>query len=352
MRVLKRFDRNQIAMKSRKYEDYKFDWDNFDYKPYFDDNHDLFKQKFSKKESETSLIFSKINPSNYGYFTKHYGIKARFFRVWTWNTSILKWKYRRRLYLFNRKGVKPYQHLFDSNDFFLKKTALRPESGNKVLSLEPFSSFNKWVRTLLLFYRPEKILTEERNARDWLEFILLLNFKRYRFFPSIRSKKKPSFVTLSLGLFRRFTRRSRAWTKTRMSYLLAASFLRKILMYTKFTTMFLFVNRVPKHLTSILHTIQSPALQIYEYPFANFKRDKKTKKFIYSNGKMEFNTPDSSLPLEYPTVENESTYQVQFPFIVFTNSKAYAPTKKKKRGSIKRHNLKKIILLNRIPEYL
>ena len=137
-----------------------------------------------------------------------------------------------------------------------------------------------------------------------------------------------------------------------MSYLLSASFLRKVLMYTQFSSMFLFVNRVPKHLTAVLHTIQSPALQVYEHPFMNFKRDKRTKQFVYTNGNMEFVTPEPGLPPTYPVLEDKNSYQVQFPFIVFTNAKAYAPTKKKRRGSIKRQNLKRIILLNRISEYL
>lgn len=298
MRVLKRFDRNQIAKKSRKYENYKFDWLNFNYHPYFKDSHPTFQVKSSVNDEGLDQKLKKNMLDNYSYFNKHYTIRARFYRVWTWNVSILKWKYKKQLYVINQKGIKSLQKIFDFNDFFSTYEKLLPWRKNKIFKSAPFSQFNKWVRTLLVFYRPEKILTEERNSRDWLEFILLLNFKRYRFFPSIRSKKKPGFVSLSLGLFRRFARRSRAWVKTRMSYLLSASFLRKILLYTKFTTMFLFINRVPKHLTSILHTIQSPAPQIYEYPFANFKRDKKTKKFLYMGGKMEFITPDPNSPLE------------------------------------------------------
>ena len=117
--------------------------------------------------------------------------------------------------------------------------------------------------------------------------------------------------------------------------------------------MFLFINRVPKHLTAILHTIQSPALQIYEYPFLNFKHDLKANRLIYGDkGEVQFMTPKKGDPLELPVLENRKTYQAQFPYIIFTNSKAYAPTRKKKRGSIKRQNLKKIILLNRIAEYL
>jgi hypothetical protein len=339
IKLLKVLDKKKLYKKNKNVKNYNFDWQSFNFQEYFNANH---------------ATFSALNveaAEDYGYFDKHYTVKARFYRVWTWNAALLRWEHLKILKKLNQKGIKPVQKLFDFNDFFLSWGNVRSSwRRRKLLTRTPFTNFNSWLRTLLFFYRPTKMILHAK--RDWLEFILLLNFKRFRFFPSIRSKKKPSFVTLSLGLFRRFTRRSRAWTKTRMSYLLSASFLRKVLMYTQFTNMFLFVNRIPKHLTAILHTIQSPALQLYEYPFLNFKRDKRTKKFAYSNGKMEFLVPEPGAALRRPTLETTTTYQVQFPFMVFTNSKAYAPTRNKKRGSIKRQNVKKIIMLNRISEYL
>jgi hypothetical protein len=312
---------------------YKFNWEGFDHQAYYIEKHEDF---------QSAIPLDKRN-----FYQTSFLTKARLYRMWTQQASILRWKYKSRVLKFNYKLVLPIQKTFDVNAFLLAEDYPTPRI--KVVETSPFPRFNRWLRTLLFLHRPTKTL---QPIRKNLDFILLLNFKRYRFFPSIRPLGKASFVSLSLGLFRRFTRRSRAWTKTRMSYLLSASFLRKVLMYTTFHSMYLFINRAPKHLNSILHTLQSPALQVYEYPFLNFKLDKSKKKFLYVNNEIQFNTPDSDAPLQVPIIEEFRPYQVQFPFIIFTNSKAYAPTKKKKRGSIKRQNKKKIILLNRIAEYL
>lgn len=261
------------------------------------------------------------------YYYDSYTVKARFYRTWTRWGFTFRWKYRQEVKTFNNKQTLPIQKIIDISAYFLltrffsRRILLTPPS--------PFPKFNRWLRTILFFFRPTRIIkTFKRNFNT--EFILLLNFKRWRFFPSIRSIYKPSFVSLSLGLFRRFTRRSRAWTKTRMSYLLVASFLRKVLMYTTFRAMYLFVNRAPRHLNSILHTLQAPAPQIYEYPFLNFKLNQQKNRFSYRNGEVQFTTPDSDAPLKLPIMEEFRPYQIQFPYIVFTNAKAYAPTRKKK----------------------
>lgn len=285
---------------------------------------------------------------------KRYKDKSYFYKTWNLQIPKNRWRYATKMRLINLTVIQ-----FMVQDFNLNYKILFNVKGylgyrfskiNTVTPNIPFFLFNRWLRSLLFFYKYSKIKKVE--GRSWLQFILLLNFKRYRFFPSIRPLHKPGFVTLSLGLFRRFTHRSRAWTKTRMSYLLSASFLRKVLTYTSFSSMYLFINRTPKHLAAILNTIQSPALQIYEHPFSNLKRDKKTKKFLYVNKELQFRTPDPTEPLINPVSEGRYFYQVKFPFILFTNSIAYAPTKKKKRGRIKRQNLKRIILMNRLPEYM
>lgn len=334
---LKQKDKAKLERAKRANANYSFDWEGFDYKNYFLNEHALF-QKSGEIEKR-------------GYYLERFSIRARFYRVWSNTVPILKFKYADAVHVFNKYQVFPLQKVFDINAYFLLWDGpFSNKDGCQPISHTPFLTFNRWARSILFFYRPLKTMYERR--RSWMRFILLLNFKRHRFFPSIRSLSKPSFVTLSLGLFRRFTRRSRAWTKTRMSYLLSASFLRKILIYAQFSSMYLFINRSPKHLTSVLHTLQSPALQVYEYPFLNFKRDKRTKKFLNLDENIQFEVPEPGTPLRRPVTEDMSLLQVQFPFILFTNSKAYAPTKKKKRGSIGRQNIKKIILLNRISEYL
>jgi hypothetical protein len=335
--LLKKKDKAKIERVKRVNSKFSFDWRSFDYRSYFLNEHLTFRKSREIQEP--------------GYYLQRYGIKGRFYRVWTEAVSILRLKYADAVGVFNKVQVFPLQKIFAINDYFLIwDNSKWLKEGGQPITRPPFMSFNRWARSILSFYRPLRTIYEKR--RNWLEFILLLNFKRHRFFPSIRSLNKPSFVSLSLGLFRRFTRRSRAWTKTRMSYLLSASFLRKVLIYTQFSSMYLFINRSPKHLTSILHTLQSPALQVYEYPFLNFKRDKRTKKFLHLNEGIQFDVPEPGSPLRRPVTEDLSLLQVQFPYILFTNSKAYAPTKKKKRGSIGRQNIKKIILLNRIAEYL
>ena len=295
------------------------------------------------------------NKNNYGLYRTRYGLNARQYRLWSRKTYLLQRKQPLLVKSYNNGIVFPWQRVFFFNNLLLSWKLKKVF--NKTLfsvSYTTFPHFNRWVRTILTFYRPKKIFYKiiSHDSLGFLKFILLLNFKRNRFFPSIRPMHESTFASLSLGLFRRFTRRSRAWTKTKLSYLLLASFLRKVLMYGRLNSVYLFINRAPKHLASILHTIQSPSLSIYEYPYLNFKRDPKTKKFLYKNNKIQFNTPESGSPMLYPVNEEFDTFEVQFPFIIFTNSKAYAPTKQKKRGSIKRQYVKKIILLNRIAEYL
>jgi len=155
------------------------------------------------------------------------------------------------------------------------------------------------------FYNPTKILA--------------LNFTRGKFFPTIRTLKGETYFFLSLGLLAKFLLKGKAFTKNKLVFILLASFLRKILLFSSFTNMYLFVNKTPLYFKEIMSTISDSVINIYKSPFTNNLINEK-----------EVNNPFS------------------FPIILFTNNKSYGFMKSKRKGRLKRKIAKRLTMINRV----
>ncbi len=147
----------------------------------------------------------------------------------------------------------------------------------------------------------------------------MFNYKRRRFFPSIRTLRNIIFTSLSMGLFASFFKKGKFFLKSKVVYLTTALFLRKVLLFSDFKNMYLQVNRIPKYFTEILNAVNEPVVNLYKDPFSDAVVNEQSLK---------------------------STFR--FPYILFTNNKPYGLVKCKQRGRLKRKINKKIILMNRV----
>jgi len=155
------------------------------------------------------------------------------------------------------------------------------------------------------------------NAQKALSF----NFSRNRFFPTIRTLTGETYLFLSLGLFMKFFTKSKSFMKSKAMYLLLASFLRKVLMFSSFKILYLIVKKTPVYLKEMMSTLNDSVVSIYKNPFSGDLVDEKT-----------FHTP------------------FKFSMFFFLNNKAYGKVKVKKKGRLKRKITKRLVLLNRITD--
>ena len=149
--------------------------------------------------------------------------------------------------------------------------------------------------------------------------ILLLNYKRNRFFPSILNINGLSYINLSLGMFSKFFFKPKPFKKSKQVYLLLISFLRKIVIYAFIKNLSLNIKKIPKYLNDIITHLTEPSINFYNHPFSGEFIDEKKKKIHFN----WFN-------------------------IFFVNNRPYGVVKKKKKGRLKRKITKKITLSNYI----
>ena len=155
-----------------------------------------------------------------------------------------------------------------------------------------------------------------------MHYYLNLNFKRIRFFPFLKKDQKTEvFFNNSLGMVSKFFSKTKAFLRQKTSYLLSASFLRKILIYTNLKYLILKIKGVPLFLRDILSTIINPSVKVYEHPF-------KAPPQLIDEGALQ--------------------HSFSFKYVVFTNLKPHSLMKRKQKGRLKRKIAKKIVLLNNI----
>jgi hypothetical protein len=148
---------------------------------------------------------------------------------------------------------------------------------------------------------------------------LALNFTRHRFFPTIRTVMGETYFSLSLGLLSKFLLKGKSFTKSKTVFILLASFLRKILLFSSFKNLYLFVNKTPLYFKEIMSTINDSVINIYKNPFS-----------------------DNII------AEKEITNPFLFPVIVFTNNKPYGFMKSKQKGRLKRKISRRLTMINRV----
>jgi len=188
-----------------------------------------------------------------------------------------------------------------------------------------FKSFINFVNSYQyhLNFKPSHLRGFLNNSKNIYKLpkVLMLNFKRNRFFPSLKLLQGETYLTLSLGLFSSFFNKGKFFIKNKAVYLVLASFIRKVLMYASFKELILFVLKTPLYLQELLSTINSPVVNFYKHPFN-----------------------DSVVN------ENNSLYKFNFSYFIFSNNKPYTFMKKAKKGRVKRKISKRVVSLNRLTD--
>jgi len=176
---------------------------------------------------------------------------------------------------------------------------------------------------MLSFWFKKPIHTKGYNLRVrqfyGTDKILSLNFTRSKFFPVIRDLSGRTHFFLSLGLLAKFLLKGKAFTKSKTVYLLVASFLRKILLFSSLTTLLLVVKNTPLFFKEIMAILNDPVVNVYSNPFSN--------EVIH---------------------EKDVVNPFHFSMFIFTENKPYGVMKVKKRGRLKRKITKRLTAVARV----
>ena len=149
--------------------------------------------------------------------------------------------------------------------------------------------------------------------------LFLINYKRRNFFPNISSSKGQVVVTTSLGLFSKMLNKGKSFIRSKMVYLITMSFFRKVLIYSSFRNLSLFIKNEPLYLNELLSTLFKPVIGFYKHPFNNYLVDEKLIKTSY-----------------------------RFNNILFINNKKFTVQKTRKRGRLKRRIIKRLVSINKV----
>ena len=149
--------------------------------------------------------------------------------------------------------------------------------------------------------------------------ILILNFRKSRFFPSLTNLKGRLFATMSLGMFSKFFNKGKSFIKNKSVFLLIAGFLRKLILFSEIKGAMLQVKRVPLYFKEILSALHDPVVSFYKNPF--------TGQIIN---------------------ESEERNTFKFTSFMFINNKPYGKVKNKQKGRLKRKITKRLISINRM----
>ena len=201
---------------------------------------------------------------------------------------------------------------------FLRKHTVPKLITNKIKIKKNFNG-----KRLFTSLRPLMTIPFKLNKNNYFntQKTLALNFKRNRFFPTLRTLKGELYIFLSLGMFIKFFNKSKSFLKSKAMYLILASFFRKILMFGSFKNLVLTISKTPVFLKEIMTTLNDPVISIYKNPFSEAEINEKS----YIN-------------------------KFKFSFIMFCNNKPFGPLKLKKKGRLKRKISKKVTLMNRITD--
>jgi len=113
--------------------------------------------------------------------------------------------------------------------------------------------------------------------------------------------------------------KGKSFIRNKAVYLVTALFLRKILLYSAFRGLTLFVKRQPLYFQEIINTLFKPVISVYKHPFNESIVD---EKFV-SN-------------------------QYYFNNIIFGLSKNYTYNKTRRRGRLKRRIMKRLVKVNNV----
>ena len=220
-----------------------------------------------------------------------------------------------KIFMYKFTLISPTQNTIDNihNILFLNKELRK----FKRINLKSTTVNNNLLRRYPLFLREFKKNLYKFHGTNK---ILNLNFPRNRFFPNFRTIKGETYTFLSLGMFSKFFLKNKSFFKTKQMYLILASFLRKILLFSSLKFLYLIVTNIPTFLKEIMATINNSVINHYKNPFneSNFINEK--------------------------SILNP----FKFSFFMFINNKPYGKIKNKKKGRLKRKITKRLIQINKV----
>ena len=159
-----------------------------------------------------------------------------------------------------------------------------------------------------------------KNSNNKNIYNLYLNFKKNRFFPYFYMNiLKKTIFNNSLGIISKYFSIKKSFLKSKNSYIMSSSYLRRLLIYISPKRLNLNIRKTPKYLKDILTIITTNTNVLYQHPFHNTIIN-----------------------------EKEKDISIYFEYINFVNNKALGPIKKKKRGRLKRKISKKVTLYNNV----
>ena len=177
----------------------------------------------------------------------------------------------------------------------------------------------KFIKNLMNYVFDVKGTLFNTKAFFSSDDLFLINYKRRNFFPNISSNHGRVMVTTSLGLFSKMLNKGKSFIRSKMVYLITMSFFRKVLIYSSFRNLTLFIKNEPLYLNELLSTLFKPVVGFYKHPFNNYLVDEKLIKTAY-----KFNS------------------------ILFINNKKFTIQKTRKRGRLKRRIIKRLISVNKV----
>ena len=153
----------------------------------------------------------------------------------------------------------------------------------------------------------------------------IINYKRFRFFPTLTNNNyKHTYVSSSLGLFKRFFLKPKSFKKSKQLYILSIHFFKKLFIFTQLSNLNILVKYIPKYLSEALNILLQPVTSDF-YPVYARVNDAKT-----------------FLGKEHPNPF--------FKNIIFLKNKNYGFIKTKKKGKVKRKVSRKVIKNNNITD--
>merc|ERR1711904_9529 len=109
---------------------------------------------------------------------------------------------------------------------------------------------------------------DNNSIKTHIVYVLNLNFKRNRFFPFLNSTKNhQSIFNSSLGVISKFFSKRKSILRSKSSYILSSSYVRKVIIFSKARLLNLNVTGLPKFFKDVYRTITIPSNTIYPDPF-------------------------------------------------------------------------------------
>ena len=173
----------------------------------------------------------------------------------------------------------------------------------------------------LKIVKPLNSFKGDRSSEN-LTFKLDLNFSRGRFFPQLipNIDNSKTLFNSSLGIVASRFSKKKNFLNTKASYILTASYIRRILLNIFSIRIILNIVGTPLYLTEVVKTILNQTNSLYKSPY-------------YNGGVVN---------------EKKNPQYINFRYINFLRNKNFGVTKVKKVGRLKRKIQKKIKLVNNI----